>query len=126
MMNTNEMKLESRTWAAGCHMIAILGLALPLGNLIGPFLVWILKKNECEEVNIEGKEALNFQLTASLLILPLSLLGTGWMEIPLGFTAIYFIKYSAWFVAIGLSAIKGYKIYHGETFEYPVNFRLLK
>jgi hypothetical protein len=124
-MKTNEMKLEDRAWAAACHASAILGLGIPFGNLIGPFLVWILKKNECEDVKVEGKEALNFQLTASLLILPLTFLAMGWIESPMAMP-LYLVKYSASFLAVSLGAIKGYKIYQQEAFEYPLNFRILK
>ena len=39
------------------------GFVIPLGNLIGPFLVWQLKKNEFPTVEAHGKQALNFQIS---------------------------------------------------------------
>ena len=35
---------EVRQWAMFCHFAAFLGLVFPFGNLLGPLIVWQIKK----------------------------------------------------------------------------------
>jgi uncharacterized Tic20 family protein len=37
---------------------------IPFGNIVGPLLVWLIKRDESAYVNEHGKEAVNFQLTS--------------------------------------------------------------
>ena len=36
---------EARQWAMFCHFAAFLGLVFPFGNLLGPLIVWQIKKD---------------------------------------------------------------------------------
>src|ERR1044072_7841161 len=56
-----------RTWSMLCHLSALLGLLWWPGIVIGPLIVWQIKKNELPEIDPHGKEALNFQLTFVVL-----------------------------------------------------------
>jgi uncharacterized Tic20 family protein len=57
---------KARTWAMLCHL-AGLAWMLPItpafGSVLGPLIVWLIKKNEYPFVEEQGKEALNFQIT---------------------------------------------------------------
>lgn len=71
---------EERNWAMLCHLSTLAGFLVPLGNIIGPLVVWLLKKDEYPLVNDQGKEALNFQISILIylivsLILILALIG---------------------------------------------------
>ena len=71
---------EERTWGAIVHLSALSGLLIPFGNLLGPLVVWLIKRNELAQVDEEGKEALNFQITmtlAMLLSIPAMFIGIG-------------------------------------------------
>ena len=57
----NEM--EQRNWALFAHLSALIGLVVPLGFVLGPLILWLIKKDQMPLVNEAGKEALNFQLT---------------------------------------------------------------
>ena len=59
---------EARTWNMLCHLSALSGCLIPLGNIFGPLLVWLLKKNEFPSVEAHGKAALNFQLTVLITL----------------------------------------------------------
>jgi uncharacterized Tic20 family protein len=49
------------------HMAALLGCVIPpVGHLLGPLIVWLAKRDQLPEINDTAKEALNFQITASL------------------------------------------------------------
>ena len=55
---------EARTWMVLCHASALAGCFLPaVAHIIGPLIIWLLKKDEFPEVDDQGKESLNFQIS---------------------------------------------------------------
>ena len=65
---------DDRTWAIIVHLSALAGLIVPLGSILGPFIVWIIKKPESEHVNRHGKAALNFQISMLIYLIPIIIL----------------------------------------------------
>ena len=57
---------DARTWAMICHLIALSGFVVPFGNLLGPLIVWAIKRDEHPFIDDQGKEAINFQLTMTI------------------------------------------------------------
>ena len=53
---------DARNWGMTCHLSALSGYFIPLGNLLGPLIIWAIKKDEFTFVDQQGKEAINFQL----------------------------------------------------------------
>ncbi len=62
---------DAHTWACMCHFSALLGavwwiptaaLWLPIGHLLCPFAVWVVKRKHSPWIDLAGREALNFQL----------------------------------------------------------------
>jgi hypothetical protein len=93
-------------------------LVFPLGNVIGPLIVWLLKKDEMPLVDREGKESLNFQITISLIALVAGLLTFILIGLPLlvliGLVNLVFI------ILASLEAS------NGRPYTYPFNLRLIK
>lgn len=56
------------------HLLALIGLFLPVFNIILPALFWFFKKGESQAYDSEGKLTVNFQITMSLIFIPLVLL----------------------------------------------------
>src|SRR5258708_25902172 len=54
---------QVRMWQMWCHMSALAGIFLPFGNVLGPLIVWQVKKNEIPSIEAHGRAAMNFQLT---------------------------------------------------------------
>src|SRR4029077_10584688 len=53
-----------RTWNILCHASALLGVFLHFpGHLLGPFIVWLAKRDDSPEIDAHGKESLNFQIS---------------------------------------------------------------
>ena len=108
-----------------CHMSALAGLIVPFGNLIGPLVVWQMKRNEIPSVEEHGKEALNFQL--SVLIY---LLGGGVVAFVLSFFCVGFLLFPLLAVVgiagIVLAVIAGIKANDGVLYRYPLTLRLIK
>src|SRR5207302_9139804 len=60
---TTPVASEVRTWCVLCHASALLGLFFHfLGHLLGPLIVWLVKRGDSPEIDAHGKESLNFQL----------------------------------------------------------------
>ncbi|HEY6874485.1 MAG TPA: rhomboid family intramembrane serine protease [Geobacteraceae bacterium] len=59
---------HERRWAMACHLMALSGVLVPFGNLLGPLAIWLWKRKESEFVDCHGRTALNYQLTLLLFI----------------------------------------------------------
>ena len=63
MTRTEIPDSQAKTLGMLCHVTAFAGHIIPLGNIIGPLIVWLLKKDEYPFVNDQGRESLNFQIS---------------------------------------------------------------
>ncbi len=126
----NQDEQLSRNWAMGCHLSALaLYVGIPFGNILGPMIIWLLKRDEMPIVDREGKEALNFQIsfliygaTAIILMLVLSITI---ILIPLAIIlGMVFLLFGL--LNLILIIIAAVKVSNGESFRYPLNMRLLK
>ena len=53
-----------RTWCAFIHASALLGVVLHFpGHLLGPLILWFVKRDDAPELDAHGKEAVNFQIS---------------------------------------------------------------
>jgi uncharacterized Tic20 family protein len=67
---------RERVWATFCHLAALTPLlGIPLGLIVGPLAVWLIKKDESPFVNRHGKAALNFQISIAFLVLLVAVVG---------------------------------------------------
>jgi len=109
---------EARQWAMFCHLAAFLGLVFPFGNLIGPLIVWQIKKDLDPFVDAQGKEALNFQISVAIAFMISVLL----MLVVVGFLLASLVCIGA----IVLTIIAGIKANEGQAYRYPFSWRLVK
>ncbi|WP_263145994.1 DUF4870 domain-containing protein [Pseudomonas sp. RIT-PI-AD] len=109
---------EARQWAMFCHFAAFLGLVFPFGNLLGPLIVWQLKKDLDPFVDEQGKEALNFQISVALAALVCFVL----MLVVIGFLLLSLLGIGA----LVLTIIAGIKANEGRAYRYPFTWRLIK
>ena len=137
-MLTIEEKTQ-RNWAMATHLsaLAICFVAIPLGNIWGPLIVWLWKRHEIPGVEEHGKAALNFHISIVLYLLigaivlgvPLLILTfvpfLGLLTIPLlwlmGVVGSLIIL-----VEIILTIIAAVKASDGSTFNYPLSLKLIK
>jgi uncharacterized Tic20 family protein len=109
---------QDRTWVTLCHLSALVGLlGVPFGNVIGPLVVWLLKRNESTAVDFHGKEALNFQISMSLY------------TILAGLTCLALIGFvllpAALITNLVLIIIASIKASNGESYRYPLTIRFI-
>ena len=109
---------QVRQWAMFCHFAAFLGLVFPFGNLLGPLIIWQLKKETDPFIDAQGKEALNFQITVALAMVACFFL----MLLIIGFALIGLVCIGA----LVLTIIAGIKANDGVAYRYPFTWRLIK
>lgn len=109
---------EARQWAMFCHFAAFAGLLIPFGNLLGPLIVWQIKRELDPFVDDQGKEALNFHITVSIAALVCMLLAV----VVIGFLLLPILG----LVALVLTVIGGIKANEGKAYRYPLCWRLIK
>jgi uncharacterized Tic20 family protein len=109
---------EARQWAMFCHFAAFIGLLIPFGNLLGPLIVWQLKRDLDPFVDDQGKEALNFHITVSIAALVCMLLAV----VVIGFLLLPLLGLAA----LVLTIIGGIKANEGKVYRYPLCWRLVK
>ena len=110
---------DARKWAMLCHIIALVGLlGNGIGFVLGPLLVWMIKKEDHPFVDEQGKEAVNFQITMMLLAIVCGLLA--FFVIGLLLLPIVLI------VAVVFSVVGAVKANEGVHYRYPFALRLIK
>ncbi|MBV9619740.1 MAG: DUF4870 domain-containing protein [Gammaproteobacteria bacterium] len=110
---------NERTWGMLAHLAALVGLFIPLiGIVIGPLLVWLLRRDDSPFVAAHAREALNF----NLLVLLAAILCVALMLVFVGF-----ILGSALFIAwLVLTLVAAIRASEGHAYHYPVSLRLLR
>jgi uncharacterized Tic20 family protein len=93
-------------------------IGIPFGNILGPLIIWLVKKNEMPLVEEEGKSALNFQISMTIytvIVLVLCL-------VVIGFLFIFPIILANVILVI----IASVKTSNGEKFQYPCTIHFIK
>lgn len=57
---------DAQQWITLTHVSAFAGLLIPCGNIVGPLIVWLLKKEEFPAVDAAGRQVMNFQISWSI------------------------------------------------------------
>lgn len=114
--NTNN---QSSQWGMICHLAALAGfVGIPFGNLLGPLIVWLIKKEEYPFVDEQGKESLNFQISMTIyafvaLLLCLVLIG-------------FILLIALVVVDVLFIIIASIKTSKGESYSYPATIKFIK
>ena len=121
---------STRTWDALCHLAALtVFIGIPFGNIIGPLVVWLIKRNESLSVDEHGKESLNFQISLAVYLLA----GTGiTVSLILVIIGIFLVPLLIAAVVLGtlldviFIIIAAVKASNGEFYRYPLTIRFIQ
>ena len=91
---------------------------VPIGGLIVPLILWLMKKDESTLIDLHGRIVLNWIITEFILIIGFGILIIFIIGIPL-LLALLVVS----FVFPILGAVKAQ---NGETWPYPFSFEFLK
>jgi hypothetical protein len=114
---SNDDESKQKTWAAFIHLSALSGALVPFGHLIGPFVLWLLKRNDAAFLDQQGKEAINFQLSVTLYGAVATLL----TFVLIGFLLLWILLFF-WLIVVIVAAVKASD---GVSFRYPATIRFL-
>lgn len=100
-----------------CHLLGLCGLVLPFLNIGAPLMLWLWKKDRSYDLDQQGREVINFQLSWTIyfcLAWSLTLILIGFLLLPLvGIT---------WAVLVVLGALTAKR---GLLYRYPLTIRFL-
>ena len=117
-MTMNEIPQKpDRTWDILCHLLALAGFVIPLGNIFGPLVIWLIKKDQIPSVDAQGKESLNFQISMTIyaIVAAVSL-----------FAIVGFVLLPAVLITnLVLVIVAAVKTSNGEFYRYPLTIRFL-
>ncbi len=110
---------DARNWGMFCHLAGFAGYVVPIpgANIIGPLVVWQMKKDQYSFVDRCGKEALNFQITLFIALM---------VSIALCFVLIGFVLLPVVVVyGVVMKVLAAIKAANGEFYRYPFTLRLV-
>ncbi len=115
---TDSPDKDARLWGMLCHLIAFSGYVIPFGSVLGPLIIWLIKKDEMPFVDDQGKESLNFQLTMLIAVIISAIL----MFVVIGFLLLGVLIIFQIIVVI-MASIKANE---GVRYRYPYTIRFIK
>jgi uncharacterized Tic20 family protein len=113
-----EVTPDERTWAMLAHLSALLGIVVPFGNAIAPFVVWRLRRGRSAFVSDQALESLNFNVTVLIAALACYLLTRMLIGILLFVVLVLY-----W---LGTTVIAAVRAGEGIRYRHPVTLRLVE
>jgi len=102
-----------------CHASALAGFFVPwAGHILGPLIVWLVKRGDSTEIDEHGKESLNFQI--SMLIY--NLIAGVLCLVLIGFVILGILH----ILNLVLVIVASIQASEGKLYRYPITIRLIK
>ena len=101
-----------------CHLASFAGFLIPLGNIIGPLVVWLLKRQDSPYIDHHGREALNFQISLILYLIASAIL----IIVLIGILLLIVVGVAG----IVFTVIAAIRASEGVEYRYPMTIRLIK
>lgn len=121
VLETKSASSEEKNWAMISHIsafVALIPLLPVIGMVLGPLIVWLLKKEDMPLVAENGKAALNFNIGMFIAYCVAILLCFIIIGIPLLFGLVIFH-----FIVTVMAAIKASE---GGVYKYPFTLKLVQ
>ena len=109
---------EERNWGVFTHLASLSGFIIPLGTVLGPLIVWLVKKGESSFVDQNGREALNFNISMLLYGIISSIL----ILVAIGILLLFAVGI-VWLVFTIIAAVRTNE---GQVYRYPLTIRFIK
>lgn len=102
-----------------CHLLALCAfLGVPLGNIVGPLIIWLIKREDSPFIDACGKESINFQISMSIYTIVAGLLIFAFIGILL-LPALLILN-------LVLTIIASLAASEGKEYTYPMTIRFIK
>mgnify|MGYP000138549666 CR=1 FL=1 len=117
-MDQNGLTKDDKMFGMLCHLTALVGCIIPLGNILGPLVIWLIKKDQSAFVNDQGKESLNFQISVAIYGIVSAIL----IIVVIGILTSIAIGIF-WLIMVIMASVKAND---GVAYRYPLTIRFLK
>ena len=122
------MSTEERNWAMFCHLASFAAfIGVPFGHILGPLIVWLIKKDSSPFVDEQGRESLNFQISLALYSIVGSVLALviGIVTLGIGVFLIIPIVAVVTLVLLVMTIVAALEVQKGVHYRYPFTLRFL-
>lgn len=109
---------EDRNWGMIAHLSALAGFVIPFGSILGPLIVYLVKREQSAFATDCAREALNFNITVGIGVLICLCLSLVFIGIPL-----LIALGLAWLVLTIIAAVRASE---GTQYHYPATIRFVK
>ena len=109
---------EERTWAMFCHLAAFAGYVFPMGHIIAPLVIYLVKREELPLVDDQGKESLNFEISITIYVVGALLFSFALIGIPILVGLLIFH-----FIVVIIATVRANS---GGWYRYPITIRFIK
>jgi len=109
---------SEQTWATFCHLGSFAGYVFPLGNILAPLILWLVKKDESDLIDDQGRESVNFQISMLIYYIVSALLSC----IIIGLLLLAALAVFNIVVVI----IGSVRANRGERYRYPLCIRFIR
>lgn len=110
---------NEKSWATVIHLSAFAIFVVPfIGGILAPLIIWLIKRNDSPFLDVQGKEAINFNISVVLY----GLVSAALMALVVGFFMLAAVVVF-WFLFVIVAANKAYR---GVLYKYPFSLRLVK
>ncbi len=114
--------ITEQQWILFLNLSALAGFVIPsMGHILGPLIIWLVKKPESAAIDAAGRAVLNFQIS-----------WTFWMvaSVILAFVGSCLIVPIVLPVAVGIAwlvfvIIGSVKVSNGEPYTFPLTIKML-
>ena len=125
--STTALPKDATNWALYIYLSVFAGFLIPLGNIIVPTVLWIMKRDLHQFVNTAGKEVINFQISVMLCFVALFILMMAIGALIPALLTIFPFLYMALAIAAIVFVIMGaVKTADGKEYVFPYSLRLIK
>lgn len=111
----------TQQWKVILHASAFSAFIIPFGSILGPLIVWLIKKPELPGIESEGRKVLNFQISYAIWLLASAIISipfSCFIGVPLPAIVVAI----AWLVYTIIGTVK---TSNGEDYTFPYVLKLL-
>ncbi|MEI6277819.1 MAG: DUF4870 domain-containing protein [Verrucomicrobiae bacterium] len=114
--------ITEQQWILFLNLSALAGLVIPsLGHILGPLIIWLVKKPESAAIDAAGRNVLNFQISWTIwMVVSVVLAAFGsCLVVPI---ILPFAAGIAWLVFVIIGSVKAS---NGEAYTFPLTIKML-
>ncbi|WP_299802974.1 DUF4870 domain-containing protein [uncultured Shewanella sp.] len=112
------MTRDEKNMGVLVHLASFSGYLVPLGSILGPLIVWLMKRDEYAFVESCGRNCLNFKISVIIYFIISAIL----MFVGIGF---FLFGILAIFDVV-VTVIAAIKASEGESYKYPLTINFIK